>query len=412
MKTPRRSLPAHRRSGSQGAPHCRILATHAPLLILALALPAAFSGLCPAAQKSFDEIAREADAARTADRLQDAIQLYRQGVDLRPSWQDGWWWLGSLYYEQDRFPEAQAALARFVAMAPQPGPAYAFLALSEYETHDYALALDHFQKWALHGSPGTDELLDVAGFHWALLLTREGRFVHALYLLGAKADKRGYSPALAEAMGLASLRVASLPEEYPPERRELVWLAGQAAFYASWQHDFVRADDCARMLLLHYSKETNVHYFRGTLFDIRKMRDAAKLEYREELRISPRNAAAMIDLARACLTDHQLDEAMSGAKRAAEIAPEDPLAHYALGGAMLATGRAEESARELEIAVRRAPDSAPIRFELGTAYRKLGRKKDADREFALFASLKKKPEVLISPAEMEELQAEKPRPPH
>jgi len=389
-----------------------ILAMRARFFVVVFVLAAALPSLCPAAQKGFDEIARDADAARTADQMQDAIRLYRQGVGLRPSWQDGWWWLGSLYYDQDRFPEAQAALTRFVAMAPEPGPAYAFLALSEYETHNYALSLQHFQKWELHGSPGTDALLDVAGFHWALLLTREGRFVHALYLLGAKAQKRGYSPALAEAMGLASLRMASLPEEYPPERREMVWLAGQAAFYASWQHRFDRADDYARKLLLHYSEEPNVHYFWGTLFDIRKMHGAAKQQYQEELRISPRNAPAMVDLARACLTDHQFDEAVSWAKRALEIAPGDPLAHYVLGGALLATGHSEESARELEIAVRKAPDSAPIRFELATAYRKLGRKKDADREFAVFASLKKKPEVLISPAERETLQEEVPGQPH
>ena len=389
-----------------------ILAMRARFFVVVFVLAATLPSLCPAAQKGFDEIARDADAARTADQMQDAIRLYRQGVGLRPSWQDGWWWLGSLYYDQDRFPEAQAALTRFVAMAPEPGPAYAFLALSEYETHNYALSLQHFQKWELHGSPGTDALLDVAGFHWALLLTREGRFVHALYLLGAKAQKRGYSPALAEAMGLASLRMASLPEEYPPERREMVWLAGQAAFYASWQHRFDLADDYVRKLLLHYSEEPNVHYFWGTLFDIRKMHGAAKQQYQEELRISPRNAPAMVDLARACLTDHQFDEAVSWAKRALEIAPGDPLAHYVLGGALLATGHSEESARELEIAVRKAPDSAPIRFELATAYRKLGRKKDADREFAVFASLKKKPEVLISPAERETLQEEVPGQPH
>jgi Flp pilus assembly protein TadD len=84
------------------------------------------------------------------------------------------------------------------------------------------------------------------------------------------------------------------------------------------------------------------------------------------------------------------------------------VAHYVLGRALLATGHSEESVRELEIAVRRAPDSAPIRFQLATAYAKLGRKKEADREFAVFASLKKKPEVLISPAERETLQEELP----
>jgi len=382
----------------------------APLFFLAFVITAALSGLCPAAQKGFDEIARDADAARAADRMQDAIRLYRQGVNLRPTWQAGWWWLGSLYYEQDRFPEAQAALLRFVAMAPQPGPAYAFLGLCEYETRDYARAIDHFRTWALHGSPGTDALLDVAGFHWALLLTREGRFVHALYLLATKAQKRGYSPALAEAMGLASLRMASLPEEYFPEQREIVWLAGKAAVYASLQpHEFERADECARQLLLHYSKEPNVHYFRGTLYDFRKMHDAAKQEYQEELRISPRHAPAMVELARTYLVDHQFEEAASWAKRATEIAPEDPVAHYSLGRALLAMGQVEVSARELEIAVRRAPDSAPIRYQLATAYKKLGRKQDAEREFAVFASLKNKPEVLISPAEREQLQEEAPQ---
>jgi tetratricopeptide (TPR) repeat protein len=389
-----------------------ILAMRISFSILVFALAAALSSLCPAAQESFDEIAREAEAARTGDRLQDAIRLYRQGVELRPSWQDGWWWLGSLHYEQDRFPEAQAALARFVAMAPKPGPAYAFLALSEYETHNYALSLEHFRKWTLHGSPGTDALLDVAGFHWALLLTREGHFVHALYLLAAKVQKRGYSPALAEAMGLASLRMASLPEEYPPEQRELVWLAGEAAFYASLQpHEFDRADDYARRLLVHYSEEPNVHSFLGTLFDFRKMHAAARQEYQEELRISPRHAPAMVELAHSYLGEHQFDEAASWAKRAIEITPEDPVAHYALGRALLGTGHVEESARELEIAARRAPDSAPIRFQLATAYRKLGRKKEAERQFAVFAWLKNKPEVLLSPAQLEELQEELPEQP-
>jgi tetratricopeptide (TPR) repeat protein len=189
----------------------------------------------------------------------------------------------------------------------------------------------------------------------------------------------------------------------------MVWLAGKAALYAALQpHEFERADEYARRLLLHYSEEPNVHYFRGTLFDFRKMRDAAKQEYQEELRISPRHAPAMVELARNYLVDRHYDEAASWAKRATEIAPEDPVAHYALGRALFATGHVEESARELETGVRLAPDSAPIRFQLATAYRKLGRKTEAEREFAVFASLKNKPEVLISPAEREELEAELP----
>jgi tetratricopeptide (TPR) repeat protein len=381
-----------------------ILPMRRRLLVLALVLAAACPGLRPATQKSFDDITHEAEVARTADRLADAIRLYRQGVNLRPSWQDGWWWLGSLYYEQDRFPESQTALTRFVAVAPKPGPAYAFLALSEYETKNYAGALEHLQKWALAGSPGTEELIDVASFHWALLLIRERRFVQALYLLTAKAQRRGGSAALTEAMGLASLRMARLPEDYPPEWRERVGLAGKAAFYASLvPHQFDRAQDYENKLLLHYDQAPDVHYFRGTLFGFQKQREQAKNEYRRELRISPHHAPAMMELARLDLDDGQLDEALSLARRADGLDPQNPSAHHILGQALFAGGHLQEGARELETARQMAPDSASIRFHLMTVYQKLGRAKDAEHEKAVFETLRGKREVLLPPEELQEL---------
>ena len=65
-------------------------------------------------------------------------------------------------------------------------------------------------------------------------------------LIASEAAKAGDNPALSEAMGLASLRVRNLPEDYPPERREMVWLAGEAAVYAAQSgHDFARAEEFA-----------------------------------------------------------------------------------------------------------------------------------------------------------------------
>jgi len=376
---------------------------------LAFLLAGAFCNPSSAAQESFKQVAQQAEAARAGDRIPEAIRLYRAGVRLRPSWNDGWSWLGSLYYDQDRFAEADAAFRRFVTMTPKPGPAYAFLGLCEYETHEYGPAIEHFQKWAGEGSPGTDALIDVAGFHWALLLTRNGRFLHALYLLAAKAQKRGYSPALAEAMGLASLRLAKLPEEYPPQKRESVWLAGEAAFYASLRPQaFDRCDDYARRLLLHDGQEPNVHFFRGSLLDFQKKREAAKKEFEQELRVSPGHVPALVELARLSLEDRDFVEAEAFARRAMQIDSKDPVAHYVLGRALLTQGRLQESAQELGTASQLAPDSAAIRFQLATAYRKLGRNQEAQREFAMFASLKNRPEVLISPEEMEEMLRDQP----
>jgi tetratricopeptide (TPR) repeat protein len=352
---------------------------------------------------SFERTAKQADQARTSNRLNDAIAFYRQAIRLRPSWSEGWWWLGTLLYDQDRFPEAQTAFKHFVAIAPKPEPAFAFLALCEYETHDYAHSLQHFQEWARRGSPGTDALLDVAGYHWALLLTRQGKFTQALYLLTAKAKKLGAAPVLTEAMGLASLRMANLPEDYASDKRELVWLAGRAALYSSLD-DPKRAAEYAGRLLLRYGDKPNVHYFRGTLYGFEKEQDAAAEEYRRELQGSPQHVPAMLELALVQIEDAQASEAVPLAKRAVTLDPENPRVHYVLGRALFDTGRFQESVHELEIAKQIAPEYGPIRFTLANAYRRLGRIQEAERETAAFLSLKKKEGGSATPDEKDDKQ--------
>jgi tetratricopeptide (TPR) repeat protein len=360
------------------------------LFSLVLSFPSA--GVSDTPVKSFETIAREADRARQGDRLSDALNLYSEGLRLRPSWVDGWWWLGSILYEQDRFSEAQAPFKRFIALSTKPAPAYAFLALCEFETQDYPHALDHFELWSRAGSPGNDALLDVGTYHWALLLTRGGRFNQALFLLTAKAQKLGATPALIEAIGLASLRLPFLPENYPPERRESVWLAGMAAFY-SFEKDVPRSDAFAEWLLRLYSQDANVHYFRGTLFHFEGRLTAAAEEFQKELQISPDHAPALTEWAMTRVEASAPAEALAPAKRAVVLDPQSARAHYILGRALLETGSYEDSAHELEIAKRLAPDSSRIRFVLSSAYKRLGRQRESAREYAAFLALEDKEEV-------------------
>ena len=58
----------------------------------------------------------------TQNRIEDAIGLYRQAVKLRPSWAEGWWFLGELLYDQNQYPEARDALRRLIALDQQVGP--------------------------------------------------------------------------------------------------------------------------------------------------------------------------------------------------------------------------------------------------------------------------------------------------
>lgn len=351
-----------------------------------------------AQSNDFPQVARKAEQARTADHTNDAIALYQRGTHLNSSWAEGWWWLGSLLYDQDRFSEAKAAFGRFVAIAPKPGPGYAFLGLCEYETRAYASALGDLRKWARSGWPGTAELIDVATFRLALLLTHKGRFVESLYLLATEAGKAKDSPALAEAMGLASLRMANLPEDYPPERREMIWLAGKAALYQSLpSHDFARSNEYADRLLLHYGQEANVHYFRGTLFQFEGKQDAAKAEFEHELATSPQHVPAMIELAKQDIEANQLDAALDLARRTVDLEPKNAEAHHLLGRALLAHEQFQAAAHELETAKTLAPDSPTIRSHLATAYQQLGHKKEAERELSAFLRLKNEEDVLAPP---------------
>src|SRR5438477_11723829 len=159
------------------------------LVLLVLLVIPAFSATSHPLSSNLQDIAGQAEQAQASDHLPDAINLYQKGLHLDPRWKEGWWSLGSILYDQDRFPEAQAAFEHFVALSPNPGPGNAFLALCEYETHEYDRALHHFRSWASTGWTGTPQLIDVGVFHFALLLTREGSFVPALYLLSAEVQK-------------------------------------------------------------------------------------------------------------------------------------------------------------------------------------------------------------------------------
>jgi len=369
-----------------------------PLVLLSLAMSSWAAS--PSLQESFEQIAHQAEAARAADRIRDAIDLYKRGVRLHPQWTEGWWSLGTLLYDQDRFPEATLAFQRFAANAPKPGVAYSFLGLCEYESHEYDKALGHFRAWARAGWPGTPQSIDVSVFHFALLLTRDREFVQALYLLATEAQKIGENPTLAEAMGLASLRMRNLPEDYAPEKREMVWLAGEAAISAAQSTPGLeRSNEFADRLVSRYPEAPEVHYFRGTLFAAQKKPANAEREYRQELQVSPEHLPAMLALAGIDLDKNDVTEAGTLARKAVDLAPKDAEAHQVFGRVLMAKGQDATSAKELEMAKELAPDSALVRSHLAMVYSRLGRTQASKAEAAAFLRLKSKEGVLAPPQE-------------
>src|SRR4029453_14054033 len=70
------------------------------------------------ALSSFATLSAKANAARDAGHLDEATSLYRQALAVDPTWQEGWWSLGTILYDQDSYPSAARAFRRLLAYNP------------------------------------------------------------------------------------------------------------------------------------------------------------------------------------------------------------------------------------------------------------------------------------------------------
>ena len=186
----------------------------------------------PAAANSvaFDRLVAEATEARKAQRWDDAIALYGKVVKLKPGYVEGYWYQGTAYYSLDDYPNCRDTFRKVVRLAPKNGAAFAFLGLCEFGVKDYDRSLQHLLQSRILGVGDAPELGSVARYHAAVLMTRVEQFEQALETLGEFAGEGDDNPRVIEAMGLATLRMPLLPIEAPPDRREMVLMAGRASY--------------------------------------------------------------------------------------------------------------------------------------------------------------------------------------
>src|SRR5271154_6271144 len=137
---------------------------------------------------TFKSYVRAAIAARDEGNVDAALQNYAQALQLDPKWQEGWWNVGTLQYELDHYADAIPAFRALAELAPQASPAWTFLGLCEFETKDYAAALEHLLQGQSLGGIDDPEIARVAEYHLALLLIRAGDFDRANEVLARLAN--------------------------------------------------------------------------------------------------------------------------------------------------------------------------------------------------------------------------------
>jgi len=333
----------------------------------------------------FDKLVAEADAARKAERWEDAIALYAKAVKLRPTYVEGYWYQGTAYYTLDKFDECRGKFREVVRLAPKNGAAYAFLGLCEYGLKDYDKSLQHLLQSRMYGVGDTGDLGSVARFHAATLMSRISQFEQALETLGEFASEGNDNPRVIEAMGIATLRLPMLPEELPSDRREMVLMAGRGSYMMATRNT-AAAGKAFEALVIRYPETPNVHYANG-VYLLLEQADKAIEEFKKELELQPGHSASLLQIAFEYVNRGDAKAAVPWAKQAVEAAPKDFATHKALGQALLDTGDVNGAIAELQVGIAMAPESPGLHFTLAKAYQKAGRLEEATKERDEFTRL-------------------------
>ena len=352
-------------------------------------------GGSPATPPPFEELAHRAADAWKAGRTEDALRWFREGVERNPSWDEGFWYLGSIHYEADRFGEARDAFSRVTELRPGASPAWALLGLSEYGLREYDAALGHLLRWQSLGPAGAEEVSRIAGLHLAMLLVRNGQFDLATRPLTWLASSQPETPELRALCGLVILEKPVLPAEIPEKERDEVAAVGRAVYAAFAGHD-AEAKGRFEEALARYPDARGLRYAYGLLLS-RIGSPEALAVLRQEVGLFPDDVRAHLQIALELLSQGKPLEALPSARESVRLSPSLFASHLALGRALAETGALDQGITELERSAELAPEVPDTYLALARAYALAGRTADVERTRAMARDMDRKRQPQLRP---------------
>jgi tetratricopeptide (TPR) repeat protein len=335
---------------------------------------------------TFTALSRQADAARDAERLQEAVLLYRKALALKPSWTEGWWSLATIEYDQNRYAEAARAFQRVAALAPANGTALAMLGLCEFELGKDNLALQHLERGKKLGVKSDPDLAKVVLYHEGVLLQRKGSFQAAQDTLEDVCLRGGEGNELSAALGMTMLRMADRTAPRAETNAGKVVLGVGRAECLAGQKKYDEARRAFEGLVRENPQFPNIHYAFGLfLMEIRDV-PAGVEAFKREIANEPQHVLARLRIA-ASLYKEDSRAGLPYAEEAVKLAPQMGFAHYLYGLLLLDINDYERALPELETAQKSFPREAKLYFALGSAYSRAGRKAEAARARATFERL-------------------------
>lgn len=341
---------------------------------------------------TFDGVAAQAEQARRANRTEEAIELYRKALSLRPQWAEGWFNLGTLLYDRDSYDEAAQAFKGATELNPKVGTAWVMLGLCEFKLERYDEALKHIQHGRQLGTSAEPQFRQVMIYHEGLLLIGKGEFRGAQETLGLMSREGVENEELIVALGLSVLNIRfSDLLAGDSTLREMVRRAGRAE-HLSAQKKFDEALSEYERLATDFPKVSNVQHAYGRFLLVSNQDEKAIEAFKREIENTPNHLLARLLIADTKLRLKDYAGGLPYAEEAAKLRPQLPLAHYLLGSLLLDTGQMARAITELETARTGLPNEPKIHYALGRAYARAGRRAEAEQARAAFARLNKQGE--------------------
>jgi len=343
--------------------------------------------ICFPLAAQFDDIAVKAGQARDADQLEQAASLYRQAVRLRPTWAEGWWYLGTIAYDRKQFTEAADSLRKVVALAPKDANAFAMLGLSEAQLKENRAAQTHLEQALALDVGDENNMRQVVLFTDANLLIAAGAFGRAQDALDKLASERATAvEELLLALGRAVIGILPSDAALASETRELLITAGQAE-YLDANRRTSEATAAYGDLAKRFAKAHNVQFAYGRFLLKNHLEDEAVAAFKQEIENNPQHLLARLGIAGGLLSTEPAI-GLPYAEQAVKLAPKLEEAHYLYGACLLETNQTEQAIGELEIARRLNPKDERIYFRLAKAYALAHRKTEAAEARETFQRLR------------------------
>ena len=330
-----------------------------------------------------------ASAARERGEIDESIKLYERALEHEPSWQEGWWYDGSLHYDQSQYPAAVRSFRKLVQLNSELSDAWAMLGLSEYECQDYADSFKDLEKATAEGTALEDSLRKIVDYHRALLLNARGDSDAAYMVLSSLFLQGVHSEDLQVALGMSLLRVPVYPSQLDPTRDALVHDAGNIAAFMT-QKQFDKAEVAFHDLLKQYPNVPYIHYAFGAMLAANGRDHDAEDQFLAETQVNPDSALPYMEWSFVESKAKHYSDSVDLARKAVDRSQDSFMAHYLLGNGLLMSGDATAARPELETAQKLAPEVADIRYSLSRVYARLGEPALAKQEQTEFIALQRK----------------------